>query len=138
MDKDNSTRRAWKHLKHGRLLCAPKTSLQYWRTGDVPLDAAQHKREQDEQVQFMEAYKALENALSAENEGGASDHPEDTCEDCGRDNVVWFTPSDLWNAVCRPQGYQSDPMLCPVCFIRRAEALGIVPTAWRVIPEVGG
>lgn len=45
-----------------------------------------------------------------------SGHPEDTCECCGRDNVIWSAPNDLWNAVARRED-GTDPMLCPSCFI---------------------
>ncbi len=61
-------------------------------------------------------------------------HPEDICGDCGGPNVTWFAPNDLWNRVARkPDG--SDPMLCPTCFIVRAEAAGISGSAWMVVPE---
>lgn len=53
------------------------------------------------------------------------------CLDCGRVDAVWFAPSELWNRVVgSPNG-----VLCPSCFIDRAEAAGVVPTAWRVAPE---
>jgi hypothetical protein len=65
-----------------------------------------------------------------------SEHPEDTCEECGRPNVVWFAPSDLWNQVMR-SGDRGAPdvfgIVCPMCFIRRAEALGVTSTAWRLV-----
>lgn len=61
-------------------------------------------------------------------------HPEAKCEGCGRENVVWFAPSDLWNAVAR-RADGTDPMLCPVCFVKKAEAVGHSKAAWRVQPE---
>lgn len=68
----------------------------------------------------------------------ASDHPEAICDDCGGANVVWFAPSEWWNRVVRrppdighPGG---DPMLCPRCFILRAEVMGIC-LVWQVAPE---
>lgn len=64
-------------------------------------------------------------------------HPEDVCYDCGGPNVVWFAPSQLWNLVVRQsirnQG-GADPMLCPRCFILRADAEG-VNLVWCVSPE---
>lgn len=63
------------------------------------------------------------------------EHPEAKCEDCGGANVVWHAPSQIWNKVCRPPGYRCDPMLCPTCFIIRAEKVGIHSTSWRVCPE---
>lgn len=69
----------------------------------------------------------------------AQDHPEDTCEECGGRNVVWFAPNDLWNRVMRG-GDRGAPdvleIVCPVCFIRRAEAAGVEATGWLVQPEV--
>lgn len=65
-------------------------------------------------------------------------HPEDLCAECGGPNVVWFAPNDLWNAVMR-DGDRGNPdlvgIVCPVCFIRRAERAGHRPPAWRVEPE---
>lgn len=57
-------------------------------------------------------------------------HPEDICDACGKPNAVWFTTSLLWNKVVRQSGNR-DPMLCPGCFIARAEAMG-VPGIWKV------
>lgn len=63
-------------------------------------------------------------------------HPEDWCEDCGRRNISWFVDSQMWNAVARePHGENyRDPMLCPACFVLRAEDAGIVAT-WEIKPE---
>lgn len=76
-------------------------------------------------------------ALRAAPIGISADHPEATCEDCGLGNVTWFSPSDVWNAVCRPPGYAGDPMICPMCFMRRAEASGFGSVGWLVIPSDG-
>lgn len=61
-------------------------------------------------------------------------HPEAFCADCHLPNVVWFAPSALWNKIVRQDG-QSDPILCPRCFILRAEAAGVNPTSWVISPE---
>ena len=64
------------------------------------------------------------------------DHPEATCDDCSGPNGVWFAPNRLWNRVAR-RSDGSDPMLCPRCFIVRAEAIGIPKigsSAWMVVP----
>lgn len=63
-------------------------------------------------------------------------HPEDSCQDCGGPNVVWFAPNDLWNAVF-PRGPNRGPdrLLCPVCFIRLAERAGLDGKAWEVKPK---
>ncbi len=60
-------------------------------------------------------------------------HPEAICDDCGGTNVTWFAPSYLWNKVARRLD-GTDPMLCPRCFIIRAEAMGINDSAWMVVP----
>jgi hypothetical protein len=57
-------------------------------------------------------------------------HPEDSCQECGRPNVVWFAPNEIWNAT--DTGHD---ILCPVCFIKRAEAAGFNKSAWRIAPE---
>lgn len=49
------------------------------------------------------------------------------CGDCGGSTRCWFAPNDLWNRVVgSPYG-----MLCPNCFIDRAEAAGERPI-WSV------
>jgi hypothetical protein len=60
------------------------------------------------------------------------EHPEATCERCGGPNVVWFAPSELWNRVVPDR----DAIWCPICFVREAERLGILPTSWQLAPEV--
>lgn len=58
-------------------------------------------------------------------------HPENFCGRCGRANVVWFTPNHIWNQAV-PEG----GILCPVCFIRAAEAVGFDTVAWSIEPNV--
>src|SRR5688500_7105173 len=56
------------------------------------------------------------------------------CWDCGTEqNIVWFTDNVFWNAVCPDES----PILCLPCFIKRTEAAGYRPVAWRVLPEWG-
>jgi hypothetical protein len=57
-------------------------------------------------------------------------HPESICSDCGGANVVWFTANTLWNDIVR-KPMKPDPMLCPNCFIRRAEESGI-QAVWEI------
>lgn len=64
--------------------------------------------------------------------------PPDKCQDCGVDNPVWFTPSGLWNRVMGGPDARDDPggLVCPICFMKRAEKAGVVPTAWVLTPEL--
>ncbi|MBA2708313.1 MAG: hypothetical protein H0U59_10980 [Gemmatimonadaceae bacterium] len=57
------------------------------------------------------------------------------CSDCGtKDNIIWWTDSVFWNAVCRSDPDYVEPILCIPCFVIRADAKGFRPM-WRVIPE---
>lgn len=56
------------------------------------------------------------------------EHPEATCERCGRPNApTWHAPSPLWNAVLRDPATGADAfsVLCPPCFAELAEARGL-------------
>jgi len=57
--------------------------------------------------------------------------PTNACRECGIDNPVWFAPNEVWNAVMGDH----TGFLCPRCFIVRAEASGLRPTAWILTPE---
>lgn len=63
------------------------------------------------------------------------------CQDCGSLNIVWFTDNVVWNAVMEAEkhAFASDRpetgILCPFCFVKRAEEAGLRPTGWRVTPE---
>lgn len=57
-------------------------------------------------------------------------HPEATCQRCGRENIVWHAPNDVWN-----NAVPDDGILCPVCFVKAAEHAGITPASWRLTPE---
>lgn len=59
-------------------------------------------------------------------------HPEDYCHKCGGPNVVWFAPNSLWNKSVREANQPE--ILCPVCFVRLAEAAG-VQAVWEVAPQ---
>lgn len=60
-----------------------------------------------------------------------TEHPEAKCQKCGNDNVVWFAPNELWNKVVDDK----TAILCPVCFVKMAEAKGIKPTGWLLQEE---
>lgn len=62
------------------------------------------------------------------------------CERCGRRHgVVWFAPSEVWNAVMR-EGDRGKPdefgFCCPICFMQLADERGVGTTIWEVRPEV--
>jgi hypothetical protein len=79
---------------------------------------------------------SIQDALSAAAPG--PDRSEAyPCQSCGGPTLVWFAPNDLWNLVMGGPEARDDPggFMCPNCFIRRAEAAGIVPTAWIVSRE---
>ncbi|ODU36613.1 MAG: hypothetical protein ABS88_00030 [Sphingopyxis sp. SCN 67-31] len=61
------------------------------------------------------------------------------CDACGQANPVWFAPSPLWNLVVGGPDATDDPggIVCPICFIEKAEAAGIMPSdgAWLLTNE---
>lgn len=60
---------------------------------------------------------------------------EGICQLCGRDYPVWFAPSDIWNEVQRggdPGAADEESFLCPLCFVVKAEAHGVVTHGWAV------
>lgn len=48
------------------------------------------------------------------------------CDDCGKPYPPWMAPHDVWNLVMGGPDAKDDPggMLCPTCFIVRAERAG--------------
>ncbi len=48
-------------------------------------------------------------------------HPEDFCQECGKENVSWYADNDLWNAVMPDDG----GILCPQCFEKKAKDKGL-------------
>jgi hypothetical protein len=58
-------------------------------------------------------------------------HPEDVCQQCAGNNVVWFADNEIWNAVVGGPG-----ILCPSCFVQFADAKGYHKGAWKLIPEI--
>lgn len=59
-------------------------------------------------------------------------HPEDYCHECGRPNICWFAQNDLWNQVMDDRG----SIVCPICFVNKAEEQGIKPPtegAWELV-----
>jgi hypothetical protein len=56
---------------------------------------------------------------------------EGICQDCGREYGVWFAPNEIWNLVIPNRV----GMLCPVCFMMRADHAAISFTGWELRPE---
>ena len=56
-------------------------------------------------------------------------HPEATCQACGRRNVVWHAESPLWNRV----NGSENGILCPTCFAQRADEQGVGVGSWKLI-----
>ena len=48
------------------------------------------------------------------------EHPETFCKECGNPNPCWYAPNLLWNKIC-----DKNEIICPVCFQKRADKLGI-------------
>lgn len=78
-------------------------------------------------------------ALTAHSNEADNLIPESVCQICDGVNPVWFAPSPLWNKVMRysdgkdtQERYQ---FVCPNCFIKEAEAIGINPTGWELKEE---
>lgn len=65
---------------------------------------------------------------------GFGDRLIEYCGDCGiRQPLVWWSPSDLWERItghATPTGDNAAGVLCPRCFDRRAESLGLL-LQWR-------
>lgn len=58
---------------------------------------------------------------------------EDICQDCERENPVWFAPNEWWNRVVP----ETIHFLCPNCFILRAQKKDFKNvSAWKVRPEL--
>lgn len=70
----------------------------------------------------------LTDAKSVDNQ--ITDVPE-ICQNCHQANPIWFAPNDIWNAVVE----EVSGILCPVCFINRAERQGFKCTARELRPE---
>lgn len=54
-------------------------------------------------------------------------HPEDFCDKCKNKNIIWYVANDLWNEYSN--NYE---ILCPICFVQKAEKAGFIPTAWEL------
>lgn len=63
---------------------------------------------------------------------------EMVCDRCQRRHgVVWFAPSDIWNAVMR-EGDRANAdeygFCCPICFMTLAKERGVTTSGWLVCP----
>lgn len=61
------------------------------------------------------------------------DHPEAFCERCGRENIVWWAPSEVWNAVTAAVDpvKERGVIWCPTCFAALAEQHGYHVTGFE-------
>lgn len=103
--------------------------------------ASQPSGKPTEHASPAEAFVALREAadgalddIAPSAEKAGETHPEDACGKCGGPNVVWFAPSKIWNATYRKPGAVEIGIVCPVCFVKDANASGF-DGAWRVAPE---
>lgn len=101
-----------------------------WWEGEVSDDAA---------FSSDNALKHVANILRRTAHSGEGRSNDDVlcCDECGRPNPVWFAPSDVWNLAVGGADATDDPggVLCPICFIAKAETAGIKPNGWRIEPE---
>lgn len=57
------------------------------------------------------------------------DKGEGWCDDCGQEYPIWFAPNKVWRVI-HQQG-----MLCPNCFMRKAEKDELGRIVWIVKPD---
>ncbi len=57
--------------------------------------------------------------------------PAEICQNCHQAYGVWFAANEVWNKVIPDRV----GMLCPNCFINRAERQGFECTGWQLVPE---
>ena len=61
---------------------------------------------------------------------------DEICGRCKGPNVIWVTPSPLWNFVMRDNDINGQTkfgdLVCIQCFIQLAELAGIRPKRWKV------
>jgi len=60
------------------------------------------------------------------------------CQDCGGENIIWFTESGLWNAVMGGLEATDDPggILCVPCFAVRAHQVSPGHQRWKLVAEL--
>lgn len=108
------------------------------RPGEVAVTAHMRAGKIDESP-LIQAFARFERDLVPENglREALERANEKVCMDCAGHNPVWFAPNKVWNLVIGGPDANDDPggFYCPVCFIRRAEASGFVPTGWELRPE---
>lgn len=109
-----------------RLMAARWRRLSYLSGDGLSLDTARHMEVRAEQ--YCSEHCLIEDGLGATESATLDrEHPEATCERCGRPNApTWHAPSPLWNAVLRDPATGADAfgVLCPPCFAELAEAKG--------------
>jgi hypothetical protein len=75
----------------------------------------------------------LTNLIKRECPDGITGTPEtpEICENCHQAYGVWFVANEFWNLIIP----ERTGMLCPNCFIARAERVAIKVTGWQLVPE---
>jgi len=66
------------------------------------------------------------------------EHPEHYCDECGDPNVSWSVAPEHWTeAMGAPAGSGEgpNPVLCPVCFVRRWERVTGLTASWDMEPN---
>lgn len=58
------------------------------------------------------------------------------CQDCGGDNIIWFTDNAFWNRVMGGLESRGDPggIVCIPCFVKRVDTAGFA-AHWRLVPD---
>lgn len=93
------------------------------------------------------ALQVIDTALTAEFQRGGDSRDEEVaelqepmwkpsdgdtiCQSCGQPNPCWFAANEIWNRVVP----ERSGVLCPSCFIKRAELAGVgTKDAWKLVP----
>lgn len=76
----------------------------------------------------------VHEVMTALRRGAPDAGPEDSCQECHGVNVSWYTPDHLWNRYVDGPA-DREAIRCPICFVRRVEAVDGHPVTARVTIE---